>query len=74
MIIILFVSIVCFALAFIYFRKDNVAVSEALVYSLKCVGFRSGPKLRDIYTKNGIYLIFLGYIIGFFYMLSIFLF
>jgi hypothetical protein len=59
---------ICFAVAFIFFRKENVSLSRALMFPLRRAALKRTPKSKEIFTNIGILFILLGFLLAFIYV------
>ena len=60
---------VCLAIAIIFFRKREVSIGKALS---RCAGFLYFSEYKNVFSKNGIVVIFIGYLIAVIYVFEVF--
>ena len=59
---------ISFIVAFVFFRKENVTLSKALMFPLRRAGLKRSPKTKEIFTNTGIIFIVLGFVLAFIYV------
>jgi len=59
---------ICFIVAFIFFRKENVSLGQALMFPLRRAALKRSPKTKDVFTNIGILIILLGFVLAVIYV------
>lgn len=62
---------ICFALALVFFRKDGISLSSALLFFIRRCALNFDTRMRDVFTTKGIYLFLLGFILAVAYVFDI---
>ena len=65
---------ICFSIALMFFRKDDVSLSAALFFFVRRSALVFDTKMKDVFTVRGIYLFVLGLILAIIYVFDIFAF
>jgi len=59
---------ICFAVVFIFFRKEGVSIWKALMFPLRRAALKRTPKINDVFTGNGIIIFLIGLVLAFIYV------
>lgn len=60
---------ICLAVALIFFRRNGVSIGKALS---RCAGFLYFNEYKEVFSKSGIVVIFIGYLIAIIYVFDVF--